>query len=437
MNAREGAAKPEKRRGGNFYNSFVNTLYLTSSKAVIAFLIALTTFIASSRVLDILLLYTENETYVVNAFKQGPRFNYRKSEPLKLEVKNTLEAILDYSLKYSSPEGFSSPDTIRLEIEDAENSRKEQTKTVLEILRYEIAQGNVEEQYIKDGFLSKTSGSYEINEKAVENFYQKKYDDLLESQKRLDDGYRAVTDTLAALHSVSYAVFDRIQGKLTTSEDNIETFEEAQKQFSGRENCMMVFDSDNPYYVHGSLDDMSAMIEDISKNYENEFDIFVSFPSNMIFSPNCEKIESTYKEIYHSVALHLSAAGIASAIGLALVILLLCLSGHRERNGAVKYALSDKLPNILHIALHLSISVSTALLVKDSVYLVLNPHLNTEWLTVNPSFFVLRAEICSTLCVLFTLAAICCIKRHCLHKTLFKNTLIYKAITLIKRKKER
>ena len=436
MSKKEETPKANKEtRSGNFFNSFVNALYLTSSKAIIAFLIALATFIASSQVLGVLLLYTENQTYVVNAFKQGVRFNYRKSEPLKLEVKNTVEAILDYSLKYSSPEGFSNPDAIRFAISDAENDRDNQIKTVLEILLYETEHNNVEAQYTENGFVSKTDGGYRINEDVVKGFYKKKYDELIESQKRLDDGYRAVTDKLSSLHSVSYAVFDRAKNELTTSE-NVSTFKEAQKLFSSKENCLMVFDSGNPYYVHSQLDDLSPLIEELAKNYEDEFDIFISFPSDMVFSPNCEKIESTYKEVYQNVALHLSIAGAVSAVGLALTILLLRLSGHRERGGAVKYALSDKLPNILHIALHLSISVSTALLVEDSVYLILNPHLNTDWLTISSEFFVLRAEVCSTLCVLFTLAAICCIKRHCLHKTLLKNTLIYKAVMLIKRKKE-
>lgn len=416
--------------------SFVNALYLTSSKAIIVFLIAVATFVASSQLLDVVLLYTENETYVVNAFKQGPRFNYRKSAPLKLEVENTLSAILDYSLKYSSPEGFDSPDMIRFAVEDAEERKQKQIKTMLEILEYETEHDSVKEEYFQNGFVAEGADGSVINRSAIEEHYEKQYDELLESQKRLDEGYRSVTDTLAALRSVSFAVFDRTEGRLSTDED-VSTLEQAQKQFSSKENCLMVFDSRNPYYVHGSLDDMSALVEELAKNYEHEFDIFVSFPTDMVFSPACEKIESTYDEIYRSVALHLSIAGVVCAIGLALTVLLLCLSGRRERGGAPKYALSDKLPNILHIALHLSVSVSSALLIEDSIYLILNPHLGTEWLTVSPDYFVLRAEICASLCVLFTLAAVCCIKRHCLHKTLFKNTLVYKAIALFKRKKER
>lgn len=430
--AKGGASARSKISSG----SLVNALYLTSSKAIIVFLIAVATFVASSQILDVVLLYTENQTYVVNAFKQGPRFNYRKSEPLKLEVKNTLSAILDYSLKYSSPEGFESPDMIRFATEDAEKNCQKQIETTLQILDYETKNGSVKEEYFQNGFVTKNPNGCTVNKAAVEEHYRKQYDELLESQKRLDEGYRSVTDALNALRSVSYAVFDRTEKRLSTDE-KVSSLEEAQKLFSSKENCLMVFDSKNPYYVHGSLDDMSALIEELSESYEHDFDIFVSFPADMVFSPACEKIESTYREIYRSVTLHLSISAAVSAIGLALTVLLLCLSGRRERGGAPKYALSDKLPNILHIALHLSVSVSAALLVKDSLYLILNPHLGTEWLTVSPDYFILRAEVCSALCVLFTLAAVCCIKRHCLHKTLFKNTLVCKVIDLVKRKKER
>lgn len=434
MKAREEASKKDaEKRSTRFNSSFVNALYLTSSKAIIAILIALSTFIASSQVLDVILLYTENETYVVNAFRQGQRFDYRKSEPLKLEVKNTLKTILDYTLKYSTPEGFTSPDTVRFATEDAEEDCRKQVGNVLEILAYEIENDCVESEYIENGFVTKTEQGFSVNKNVIEEHYKKQYGDLLETQKRLDDGYRAVTDHLASLRSVGYAVFDRELNRLSTSED-VSTLEQAQKLFSSRENCLMVFNSKNPYYAHGALDDMSPLIEELAGDYEQDFDIFVSFPGDMVFCPECEKIEATYCEIYKKVASRLTVAAAFSLIGLALTVLLLCLSGWRERGGAPKYALSDKLPNLLHITLHLSIAASSALLIKDSIYLILNPHLNTEWLTVSPDFFVLRAEICSVLCVLFTLAAVCCIKRHCLHKTLLKNTWVYKAVMLFKKK---
>lgn len=427
MTKEEKTNNTEEKRSANFFNLFVNALYLTTSKAVIAFLIALTTFVATSQLLDVILLYTENEAYVVNFFKQGPNFDYRESEPLRLEVEETLSAILDYSLRYSSPDGFESPDTIRLTIQDAEETCRKQIESVNEILDYEILTGSVDGEYIANGFVSKSADGYIINKAAIESYYQKQRDELIESHKRIDDGYRAATDTINSLRSVSYAVFDRTGDRIITSE-NVSDIEQAQKLFSSKENTLMVFDSRNPYFVHGSLDDMSGIVEEIEKNYPQDFDIFVSFPEDMIFNSDCEKIESKYNGIYHAVSGHLTVAVIVAAAGLALTVLLLCLSGRRERAGAPKYALTDRLPNVLHIFMHLTIAVSTTLLVKDSVYLILNPHLNTEWLTIRPDFFVLRAEVCATLSVLFMLAAICCVKRHLLHKTLFKNTLIYKAI---------
>ena len=126
-----------------------------------------------------------------------------------------------------------------------------------------------------------------------------------------------------------------------------------------------------------------------------------------------------------------------AAIGLVLVFLLLHLSGRREYKGAPKYALADKLPNILHVSVHLLIAASMFYLVEDSVFLILNPHLNTSWLTIDPEYFKLRAEICSAIFVLFMLAAVCCIKRHYLHKTLLTNTLVYKLIQKAKNRKNK
>lgn len=414
---------------------FRNSLYLTSSKAFITFLVALMTFFASSQTLDVILKYTEEPSYVVNVFTQSGRFDYRESKPFKLEVENALKSILEYSLRYQTPEGFSSPDLIRFSTESENENCRKQVKNVLEILNYEIGRGEVEEQYLENGFVRETAdGTFEANTAVIEEYYQKQYDALIEDTKRLDEDYRKVAEYIESMRGVKFAVYDRSAQRLVSNTE-VTKREDAQKLFSTCENSLMVFNSKSPYFVPGSLRDFVPIVQELAEDYDSDFDIFISFSEGFVFNDECEKIEGKYKEVFSFVAKHLTAAAVFSLLGLALTVLILKLSGHREHGGAPRYSLADKLPNELHIFLHLAIMLSMAWLVEDSVYIILNPHLNISWLTVSPDYFVLRAEICSVIGVLFLIAAVCCVKRHYLHKTLFSNTVIYKTLSLFKKEK--
>ncbi len=425
-----------KDRQKDLFSAFRNSIYLTSSKAFIAFLIAVLTFFCASQVLDVIVLYTKKESYVVNVFTQGPRFNYEESEPFEEEVKTAFENILTYSLQYQDPEGFSNPDMIRFILEEENDNCKKQIETVIEILRYQTAHNEVDEEYLKDGFVSvNNDGAYTINETAVQKYYREKYDALIENRKRVDEDYNAVVSYIESLNSVYFAVFDRENNRLVSNAP-VSTNEEAQKYFSSLENCLMVFNSKSPYYVPGSLQNLFPVVQELSDEFGKNFDLFVSFSGGLIFDDNCKSIENNYKEVYSDVSKRLILTAVFGFIGIFLAVVLLRISGHREHEGAIKYALSDKLPNDLHILVHILIAASMLILTENSVYLILNPHLNTTWLTLSPEYFVARAEICSTIFVLFTLAAICCIKRHWLHKTLFTNTIIYKAFDAIRKVKK-
>lgn len=388
----ENTGEKNERKIGEFFVTFRNTLFLTSSKIVIAVLIAVLTFLSATQFLDVLCLYTEEKSYVVNSFTQGLRFDCRESEPFKDEVNNALTHILDYSLRYQDPDGFNNPDSIRFYIEEETANCEKQIQTVLEILDYETKHNEVEDEYLKNGFVSKESdGSYSINQDKVRSHYDKQYSELIESFKRNDEGYNEAVSYIEKLTGVYYAVFDDEKGRLISNAP-VSTKDQAQKYFSSLENSLMVFDSKNPYYVSGPLKNLFPVVHDLCGNYNQSFNIFISFPDDLVFNDECRNIESKYNSVFGVVMRHMTCGAIFAAIGLVLIFLLLRISGRREYNGAPKYALSDKLPNILHVSLHLLIAVSMFILVENSIYLILNPHLNTSWLTIEPGYLKLRAE---------------------------------------------
>lgn len=428
------AEKKEKRN--NNISAFKNTLYLTSSKAVLVVFIALLTFLGSMQLLEIVELYTQEKSNVINVFKQGRFFDYENSEPFKQEARRTFAFVLDYALQYQDTEGFLNPDYIKIIIDSETENCQKQIKTVLEILEYETEHDCVSDEYIQNGFVSvDSSGGATINKTAVEEHYEKQYADLIESQKRTDDGYRETTDHLNDCRGLEFAVFDRENNRVVSNVPSITTSSLAEEYFSSSENSILLFNSKNPYYIHSTLGQLLPMIQELCDEYEQNFDFFVAFNDGLVYNSSCEKIESEYNEVLRVVARRLAVFLFSCLLGGFLIVVLLRVSGRREHHGAPKYALTDRLPNELHLFVHVVIILSMLFLNQSSLYLIMNPHLDTTWLTVIPDFFVIRAEICSVVMVLFVLAAVCCVKRHILHGTLFSNTLFFKLLSQ-KRKSE-
>ena len=92
-------------------------------------------------------------------------------------------------------------------------------------------------------------------------------------------------------------------------------------------------------------------------------------------------------------------------------IFLLLLAGKRESGGKIKYAVTDRLPNELHLLFHLVLLLSLLSLVGNSVYTVLHPHVDFG-LTAATDYYVLRAELCTVSIYLTLTGMLCTFKRH-------------------------
>jgi len=113
-------------------------------------------------------------------------------------------------------------------------------------------------------------------------------------------------------------------------------------------------------------------------------------------------------------------------IGLALLtVALLLLAGKRESGGKTKFAVTDRLPNELHLLFHLVLLLSMLSLISNSIYIVLHPQLGIPGLTALPDFYVLRANVCAVLFYMTVVGMLCTIKRHYKNHSLLRNTLAY------------
>ena len=428
------AEKEETRieKSKNLLSVIRNVLYLTSAKFVILFIIGVMAFLGCSQLFNILEFYTQDKGSVINAFVQGADFDYKTSIPFKYEVKAAADNILKYALIYQDIENFNSSDALQYHIDDETARTDEQIRILKYFASYQIETGEYEKEFLSNGYIKFKKGSKGknlawVDEELIERTCIKNRDELIDGYKKsADSNYREITKYLDSMNGVFYAVDDH-NGNIITNTGKTSSAQ-LQSFFSKTKDNLVVFNSKEPYYTTTTMLDFIETVEKLSADYEQNFDIYISFNNGLVFNDNCKAIEQKCVEMFENVSGCLVKATIFTVITLAFSVLLLLIAGKREYKGTIKYSITDKLPNDIHIMFHAITEISMVMLINNSIYIILNPHLGTTWLTVSPTYFIVRAELCCVIVVMVILAALCVIKRHYKNKSLISNTIIYRLL---------
>lgn len=425
-------------------NSFLvckNILYLTTSKIIIMCIIGVMTFFGASQLFNVLKYYTEDRSSVINAFTQGSDFNYQKSIPFKAELKTAVGNIIKYALVYQDVENFSASDSLQYHITDETMRANEQKKILINLAEYQVESGEYENDFIENGYIkfqtdSKGNKLAIVDREEIERRCDQGRDELIEGFKKASDSnYRDIKNYLDSLQGVYYAIDDHSSAIITntgkTTSAQLQTF------FSKTKDNLVIFNSRSPYYTTTTMLDYVDLVVGLLEDYEQNFDIYISFGEGLMFNEACKGIEQRCADMYDKVSACLVKAVIFTVIMVFLSVVLLLIAGKHEYKGATKYSITDKLPNDIHLLFHAITEISMVMLINNSIYIILNPHLGTTWLTVNPDYFIFRAELCFVIGVMVILAGLCLIKRHYKNKTLFTNTIVYRLLRVfLKRSSE-
>ena len=402
-----------------------NMVYLQPFKALLLVLIGALVFAISAQSMQMLVLSTTDSAAVRNALVQRGDFDYRTSEPFLEETQRLLGEILDYALTYQDPENFSSPDLLQTRILQETKRTKKRIRMALDLAVLQTENGEYQQDFVDNGFFKTENGRRTVDENAIRAYYEAERDSLIEGYKRaIDEDYSQIQSDLDALRGVRFAVVMHETDDLITNTAGTSA-RAVQKMIAAQKMHLLLFNSREPYYTNTSMRDIADLAQPIVEARDASFDLFVSFPDDLHFNDRCDNIEATCLAMFKKVAdttRHVLFCLLALA---ALTVALLLLAGKRESGGKIKYAVTDRLPNELHLLFHLVLLLSLLSLIGNSVYTVLHPYLGIPGITAAQNYYVLRGNVCAVLFYMTVVGMLCTIKRHYRNHSLLRNTLVY------------
>ena len=405
-----------------------NVIYLLPFKTLLLVLIGVLVFTISALVMRMLVLSTQEGAAVRNALRQHGDFDYRTSETFLDETQRMLDDILDYALVYQDIENFASPDLLQTRIDQETERMETQIAVATDLANLQVESGEFQQEFLDNGFFKTENGRRVVDAAAIRAHYEAEYAALFESYKVVtDERYQQLKTRLDALRNVQFAVVLHDTDAVITNMGKISA-RAAQKQISAQDMHLVLFNSREPYYTNTSMKDIAELAQPVVEARNASFDLFVSFPADLHFNEACDHMEETCAVVFGQVAATTRHELFCLIALVLLTVILLLLAGKRESGGKIKFAVTDRLPNELHLLFHLVLLLSMASLIGNSIYIVLHPQLGIPGLTALPDFYVLRTNVCAVLFYMTLVGMLCTIKRHYRNHSLLRNTLAYYVI---------
>lgn len=413
-----------------------NLLYTTWAKVIIIVLILVCAWLMNSGLISIYSLYDEDRTAVKNVLMQSDDFDYSSSYFLQDEIEKAITDVLEYSLAYHRNGDIHESATISADAIKylAESFVKNKTLNTI---------------FISEGFITLTE--CEESSKEVElqgKFYTQKvnYNKIYSSDSALDFGeiYKRATDEdydkiVAHLNMLNNFHFAVVNHKSHVIISNIKSLNGQSPGVSVRSyfpegNLLIVRDAKAPYSESGTMVEYVSFVGEKAKAYTDNFDLYISFGSNMEFAGTGEAFLQRHNAAFSKIKESVFNICIFLCIIIVLFVLLLTVSGRHEKGGKIYPSLTDKLPNDINFLFCLVVIISMVALYENSISMFLRvSDLDDYWLSFSPEYYLLRSNICIVVLFYDLTAFAGTLKRQIGCGTLISNTYIYKAIKSYKR----
>lgn len=350
---------------------FFNYFYTTLSKTITVILIMIFVWLSSSNILNSTVFYNDDAVAVINVFRQWSHYDYSTSEFLDNEIKSAISDVLVYSLHFAPT-------------------------------------GNQEEDLAK--------------------YYQ----------NGSIDQYRLVKEHLDSLQNFRFAVVNHDTDTVISNIEDLngKTPDAAVRGYFGgnEKSLLIVHNARNPYYESGTMVDYVDYVRELSVNYADDFDLYVSFGENLSFAGDGENFRQRHATALEIVKASLFRAAVYALISLVLIALLVITSGKREIGGKTYLTISDKIPNDMMFVFFLIIFISMSVLFENSVYMIVraSSYDGVLWFTYSPEYYYIRANISLLILVFSVIISVCGLKRQAENQTLLTNTYLYKRISAYK-----
>ena len=355
-----------------------NLFYTRAFKCIIVTVITVLTWITSGYITEMFNIQVTNHAAVKNVFTQASGFDYETSKYVPQEIENTINCVLDYCLGYS------------------------------------------------ESFRNNSGSSF---------------DDFDYYMRLSNSGYRKTVEYLDSLRGVSFAVVNHTDGIIISNLAEINgspAATEIRQLFgSGEYPFIIVRNCSNPYYEQGSLSEYVDSIRKKASEYPDNCDLYISFTEGLCFRESPAYYENMHREFSEKVLFLVKRILIFSCFSLALIVLLVRLSGRAEKNGKIIPSLSDQLPSDLLIVFSLAIIASAGALYHTSLYMIYKTSTIEDYgIGFSPETYALRADITLIITVYVICFLLCKIKRQRLLGTLYSGSYICLIHNMLKKRKD-
>lgn len=413
---------------------FFNLFYTMPFKAMVITIIIVFAWLMNTEATEIIALYKNDPAAVSNVWRQGKTPEYKTSVFIEKEVERAIEGVISYSLNYKRDITLNNSTAYTLSGDG-----------IIYIAENFIRNKLVSNIFVEMGFIDlipcsedneqavEINGSYFIQMVNTEVIKSFDIDTLNEYYKRAtDEEYNAVVTHLESLENMRFALVNHDTNLIVSNIDGLDNTPSgtAVRPFFGEEkNLLIVHNSQSPYYENGTMSEYVAFVGETAKNYSDNFDLYISFGTDPVFTTGGEDFTQRHFSAYEAMLSITITSLIYLAAMFLLFFILLSTTGRHEFGGKCRPTLSDRLPNDLKLCLHLITYISLSVLYENSIYMAMkSTYIEDYWFNLSPEHFLIRSHICIAVNACLLCALFCTFKRQLSCGTLIKNTYIYRAV---------
>ncbi len=253
-----------------------------------------------------------------------------------------------------------------------------------------------------------------------------------------DSTFSEICKNLSSMEGLHFALVNHGKQKIYSDIPEINdahSSADVKKHFAGQgKNQLIVHSCQNPYFATDSFISFAEFIREAAADYEDSFDIYITFGSEESFTETEKECEKLHTNMRNSIEKINNTALICAAAILLVALILLTVTGKQEPGGKTYPTVVNRLPNDLITLLYGIVLVCEVSLygTTSSMLLSHGNELDAFWFTHSNAFYTTRIRFCIVVFICAAVNLLCILKRQYKMGMLVKNTYIYSFITTLK-----
>lgn len=201
---------------------------------------------------------------------------------------------------------------------------------------------------------------------------------------------------------------------------------------------LIVRSCSNPYFATDTFIDFAEEIRACAEKYGENFDLYISFGDEEIFREKEAECEKLHLEMRGKIEKLNDKVITHSVLLIFFGVILLTVTGKREKGGKTYGTIMNRLPNDLLVLMYGTVLLCLSSLYRTALGMLLShgDELDTFWFARSEDFYTDRIKFCIILFLCAGLNILGILKRQYKMGMLYKNTYIYNYIEGLKRIKE-